>query len=200
MKENEVMTWLELPLIQKPSETNTSNCFGGGCFLTPAAVNDVYIQKLNISCWLIALTATHLLLLLSHRSWHEENSVIEKSSAWALFAHIWQMGHHRFKGAHLETRGRGRRGGGGGFSQGEGGFWKWHSVQVTISKRKCKVPYQKLLNRSYRCNFQNLWNWFTLPFCFQHQTHRADTLQHHTRAEGVMYVVYVYWHETLRCK
>lgn len=60
-------------------------------------------SKLNISCWLIVLTAIHLLLLLSHRSWHEENSVIEKSRAWSLFAHIWQMGHHRFKGEHLET-------------------------------------------------------------------------------------------------
>lgn len=79
-------------------------------------------SKLNISCWLIALTATHLLLLLSHRSWHEENSVIEKSRAWSLFAHIWQMGHHRFKGEHLETGGKGWGWGGRGGSEGEDGF------------------------------------------------------------------------------
>lgn len=85
-------------------------------------------SKLNISCWLIVLTATHLLLLLSHRSWQEENSVIEKSRAWSLFAHIWQMGHHRFKGEHLETGGRKRVGGGRGWG------WLWnkqcHTVQV----------------------------------------------------------------------
>lgn len=88
-------------------------------------------SKLNISCWLIALTATHLLLLLSHRSWHEENSVIEKSRAWSLFAHIWQMGHHRFKGEHLETGGRRRRG-----QRGEGGF-----------KSSCATLYRWWLRR-----------------------------------------------------
>lgn len=102
--------------------------FGMGVFSNKASSSSsskwcVY-SKLNISCWLIALTATHLLLLLSHRSWHEENSVIEKSRAWSLFAHIWQMGHHRFKGEHLETGGRGRRGWGWGGGRGWGWLWK----------------------------------------------------------------------------
>lgn len=127
--------------------------FWGGGVLTRRASSSskwcVY-SKLNISCWLIALTATHLLLLLSHRSWHEENSVIEKSRAWSLFAHIWQMGHHRFKGEHLETGGMGGWRWGSGGAEGEGWLWEelCQSVQVTIKKKekgKRKVTLSKSL-------------------------------------------------------